>query len=179
MTTHLLFVLLACVDDSADPGELSGATDTAGAVDDSSAPDTGAGGGGAVDLASGTWVSEGDDLSALLAYFEVVRVEATFRGDGAYTVVSTDAEGAVTTFTGEYVADRATTPHGIVLTQATPSAATAEGIWQVADATLAYEVVQTSPAVGCSPPTPDGGFGSTRCSPPLNRNANVQTFRLR
>jgi hypothetical protein len=178
MTQLLLMMTLACVDDSYDGDPL---TDTATGTDSASETETGGGGGGggAADITSGTWVSEGDDISALLAYFEVVRVEATFGGDGRYAVVSTDAEGAVTTFTGSYTTDRATIPHGIVLTQTTPTSATAEGIWQVSDATLAYEVVQTSPAVGCSPPTPDGGFGSTRCSPPLNRNANVQTFRLR
>ena len=180
MTPLLLLTALACVDDSATPGDaIADTADTSDTTADSGLDTGNAGGGGGVDLASGTWVSEGDDISALLAYFEVVRVEATFRGDGGYTVVSTDAEGAATTFTGDYVADRATTPRAIVLTQTTPSAATAEGIWQIADATLSYEVVQTSPAVGCSPPTPAGGFGSTRCSPPLNRNANVQTFRLR
>ena len=177
-----LLYVLACVDDSGkdDPVDTGFALDTA---EDTGTPDTdtgNGGGGGAPDLTSGLWVSEGDDLSALLAYLEVVRVEATFQGSGGYAVVSTDERGDEVTYAGTYVVDRSTVPHGIVMTQTAPGAATAEGIWQISDTTLSYEVLQTSPPVpGCSAPTPEGGFGSTRCSPPLYANANVQTFRLR
>lgn len=180
-----LFALTACVDDSADPGDTSGGAD--------SAVDSGAGGGGDTDtnpqdtsdsgttggdvaLTSGTWVSEGDNLSALLAYFDIVHVEAVFHTDGSYDVSSTDESGAVTTLDGTYTVGTSTTPHTITLNQTTPQSATAAGIWQITGTTLTYEVVQTSPAVGCTAPTPDTGFGSTRCSPPLNANANVQIF---
>jgi hypothetical protein len=164
-----LVALTACVDDSADSG--GDPVDTG----DSGTSDSGATGGD-VALTSGTWVSEGDNVSLLLAYFDIVRVEAAFRTDGTYDVASTDESGAVTTLDGTYAVETSTVPHTITLNQTTPQSATAAGIWQITGTTLTYEVVQTSPAVGCSAPTPDTGFGSTRCSPPLAANANVQTF---
>jgi hypothetical protein len=173
-----LLVALACVDDSGkdDPLDTGLALDS-GAIADTSA-DTG--GGASAELTAGLWVSEGEDLSALLAFLKVVRVEASFQGSGSYSVVSTDDRGDQVTYAGTYAVDRSTVPHGILMTQTAPGAATAEGIWQITDSTLRYEVLQTSPPVaGCSAPTPEGGFGSTRCSPPLYANANVQTFRLR
>jgi len=177
-----LLPLVACVDDSADPTDSAVGGDTATTGDtstggDTSVQDTDSGTtGGDVALTSGTWVSEGDNLSALLAYFDIVQVEAVFYTDGSYDVASTDESGAVATLDGTYTVGTSTTPRTITLNQATPQIATAGGIWQIAGSTLTYEVVQTSPAVGCTAPTPDAGFGSTRCSPPLTANANVQTF---
>ena len=178
-----LLALVACVDDSADPGDTSIVADSAvdsgtgGGDTDTNPQDTSdTGTAGDVALTSGSWVSEGDNLSALLAYFDIIRVEAVFHTDGSYDVASTDESGAVTTLDGTYTVGTSTTPRTITLNQTTPQVATAGGIWQIAGTTLTYEVVQTSPAVGCTAPTPDAGFGSTRCSPPLTANANVQTF---
>ena len=46
-----------------------------------------------------------------------------------------------------------------------PQSATAEGMLQidttVTPARMEYEVVQTQPTNGLTPPTPEGGFGST------------------
>ncbi len=173
-------LLVGCVDDSAKDDVVTDTSDTATdtASDTGSTADTSDTGTADASLTAGTWVSEGENVSDLLAYFDVARVEATFAAGGTYNVVSTDTQGTETTLTGTWVAGTSTTPGTITLNQATPSTATAEGIWQIDGRTLTYEVVQTSPAVGCSPPTPADGFGSTRCSPPLTRNANVQTFLL-
>ncbi len=173
-------LLVGCVDDSAKDDVVTDTADTSTdtAADTGDTTDTNDTSAGDASLTAGTWVSAGDDVSDLLAYFDVARVEAVFNGDGSYDVVSTDTQGTETTLTGTWTASAATTPGTITLNQATPSTATAEGIWQIEGRTLTYEVVQTSPAVGCSPATPADGFGSTRCSPPLTRNANVQTFQL-
>jgi hypothetical protein len=161
-------LFLACVED--------GVTDRAVVDTDDTAADTEVDtGAGENLLPGGTWVSEGDNISALLAYFDFVRVEADFTAS-SYEVRATDADGLETTFTGSYTVDLSTVPHGITLAQASPSAATSSGIWQVEGSTLTYEVVQTSPSSGCTPPTPDAGFGTTACGQPIPAGSNVQTF---
>lgn len=124
----------------------------------------------------GDWVSAGDDVSTLLA-FSYEQIDASFESDGTYLVVATDGDGGTTDFAGTYVVDISTTPPTIVLTQTTPTAAVAEGIWQVeADGSLTYEVIQTTPDIGFAPPTPAGGFGSSS-GPGLAAGANVQIYR--
>ncbi|HQU97021.1 MAG TPA: hypothetical protein PLO39_12810, partial [Saprospiraceae bacterium] len=51
----------------------------------------------------------------------------------------------------------------IKLNQTSPTALTAEGIFEVSadNKTMKYEVVQTEPSLGIAPPTAAGGFGST------------------
>lgn len=125
----------------------------------------------------GQWRSAGADISPLFQteFFQYVRIDADFLGDGSYTVEAENADGAVISFTGTYTTDTATDPATIVLSQLTPAEATAEGIWAVAGDTLTYEVVQTVPDIGASPPTPAGGFGST-ASPGLTEGDNVQIY---
>jgi hypothetical protein len=77
---------------------------------------------------------------------------------------------------GTFVADEGTSPATIVLTQTSPYAATAEGIYQVDGDTLTYEVVQTQPDYGFLPPTPETGFGSTSGTG-LNPGDNIQIYR--
>jgi hypothetical protein len=129
------------------------------------------------DAIHGSWVSEGEDLAPLFVLFSFTRIDATFDDDGTYAVSSLDAAGATIDYTGTYVVSVDTEPHTIVLEQATPTAATASGIWQVDDAdVLTYEVTQTVPDQGFVPPTPEGGFGSTVAAG-LNPGDNVQVFR--
>lgn len=126
----------------------------------------------------GSWLSEGENISPLFqsSFFNYVSIQAVFNADLSYEVVATDAEGASTTLTGSFVVDTSTTPAGIVLTQATPSAVTAEGIWQVEGTLMTYEVVQTDPnPYGFVAPTPETGFGSTS-GPGLNPGDNVQKY---
>lgn len=172
-----LLALLACMEDdytgpSADSGD-TGAADTA--ADDTGAGDTGGDTNG-TDLALvGDWRSEGDDVSALLAYFDIVQVDATFSADGTYLVTSLDGDGQQTEYVGTYVADDGTTPGSVTLTQSSPYAATSVGIWQVDGATLTYEVAQTQPDYGWSPATPESGFGSTSGGN-LDPGDNVQVY---
>lgn len=126
----------------------------------------------------GEWVSEGADLSELFANppFEYVRVEARFEADGDYRVVAEDGGGTTYPLVGSYEVDEGTSPPSIVLTQDEPYAATARGIWKVDGGVLTYEIVQTVPDYGYTPPTPATGFGSTT-GPGLSSGDNVQTYR--
>lgn len=151
-------------------------TDTADTVDSGTDTDTGTDGDPGV--ITGEWVSQGDDISDLFAAapFNYTRIDASFAADGSYLVTSVNADGASTDLTGTYVVDTSTNPGTIVLTQATPYAATAEGIWQVVDGVLTYEVVQTVPDYGYTPPTPSSGFGTTG-GPNIEPGVNVQIYR--
>jgi hypothetical protein len=124
------------------------------------------------DVIVGTWVSTGANIAPLLyaAPFKVRTISATFNNDGSYTIVQTDSAGTKSTLTGTYVtaAGGAASPKDsirtIVATQMTPTAVTAEGIYQVTpgtSTTMKYEVVQTQPAIGVAKPTAALGFGST------------------
>lgn len=126
----------------------------------------------------GGWTSEGADLSDLFAGepFNYVRVEADFRANGTYTVVVIDRDDQTATLVGTYTVGVRTDPQTVELSQSDPYAAFAEGIWEVTDGVLTYEVVQTVPDYGYTPPTPDSGFGTTT-GPSLAAGANVQVYR--
>jgi len=117
----------------------------------------------------GTWVSEGTNIAILLrgAPFKVKKITATFNANMTYTVVQVDSSNVSTTLTGTYALTKSATGtiHKIVVNQQSPSALTAEGIYEVVTTTepdgMTYEVVQTSPAIGVAPPTTTAGFGST------------------
>ena len=49
----------------------------------------------------------------------------------------------------------------ITVNQSSPAALTSEGIFEVTDNTMKYEIVQTSPDISAVPPTAAAGFGST------------------
>ena len=168
----ILALYLACAADDYDTGSKTDDTGTDTPTDTDTDTTT------AEDAPlAGSWLSEGENVSTLLAGdpFNVVSVAATFVDDGTYSVVSVDADGQSGTLTGTYVADESTDPAGIVLTQATPYSATAVGIYQIVGTTLTYEVVQTVPDYGYAPPTPETGFGTTSGNG-IESGINVQTF---
>lgn len=177
--TFLLLALACAVDDVKDdtgaPDDTADTADSGDTTDTSETGDT-SGDDGPGDL-TGTWLSEGENLSPLFAAepFSYVSITADFGGDGAYDVAATDADGQTVTLTGTYVVDVTTNPGTIILTQTTPYSATAEGIWQVVGTTLTYEVVQTVPDYGFTPPTPETGFGST-AGGSLAPGDNVQVY---
>lgn len=179
-----LLLLLACIEDDYDPndtgasgddtaGHETGDTDTA----EDSGDDTGDDSGDVDELAIvGAWVSEGDDISPLLAeYGGVVRVEASFGANGSLVASALDGDGETTEYVSTYVAVEGR-PGTITVTQTSPYAATSEGIWQVDGDTLTYEVIQVTPDYGYSPATPESGFGSTS-GPYLEEGDNVQVYR--
>ncbi|MFT4627567.1 MAG: hypothetical protein ACI8PZ_006253 [Myxococcota bacterium] len=174
-----LLLLLGCMPDDwdgtpYDPSEWQTAGEVAGgagAVDDTGAPVSAA-------AIAGTWVSTGDDLSELFAGtpFEYDTITAEFGVGGAYTVTPVDGAGATYPLLGTYVVDITTDPARITLFQDSPYAAEAEGIWSLSGDVLSYEVVQTVPDYGFTPPSPESGFGSTSGSG-LTPGANVQVYR--
>lgn len=115
----------------------------------------------------GKWLSEGANVAPLLLGLGIVKIEATFNSDNTYTVVSYDTANAPTTLTGTYAAAKSSVDdiYTITVNQSSPTALTSEGIFKV-DATknpveMQYEIVQTQPSIGATPPTPEAGFGST------------------
>lgn len=126
---------------------------------------------------AGAWVSEGADLSELLANepFNYVRVDAVFEANGDYTVVGEDVDGTTWPLSGTWTATEGT-PGTVTLDQTEPYEATALGIWQVDGSVLTYEVVQTTPDYGFQPPSVGAGFGSST-GPGLSPGVNVQTYR--
>ena len=127
----------------------------------------------------GQWVSEGEDISPIFqsSFFDYVRIDADFREDGSYLVVAATGGGDVYELTGSYTADTSTTPAGLVLLQAQPYEATAEGIYQISGEVMQYEVIQTDPNPnGFVAPTPTTGFG-TSSGPGLAAGANTQVYR--
>ncbi|MFC1852319.1 hypothetical protein ACFL27_19145 [candidate division CSSED10-310 bacterium] len=115
----------------------------------------------------GKWLSSGDDVSVLLASLGFVSIGAQFNENNTYTVDATDNQGAVTQFVGTYVVAKSSVGniYTITLSQSSPTVLTSEGIYEIDSSTdpdeMMYEIVQTSPDIGATPPTPDGGFGST------------------
>lgn len=117
----------------------------------------------------GSWLSKGADVAPLLAAapFDDVSITASFKDDGSYTVESVDTSNKTIMYTGTYVAKSTSVAgiYDITCTQTAPSSAIAEGIYEVDNTQtpprMKYEVVQTQPTNGLTPPTATAGFGST------------------
>lgn len=165
----ILALFMACIpDDVADDTGKESQVDSS-RNDDSSQEDRDPG-----DL-MGDWLSEGDNISPLLEAGGFVRIFASFKANGTYITDATDSGGTTYNLAGTYTVDTATFPGTIVALQTTPTSVTAEGIWMVEGDILTYEVAQTSPNKGFTPPTPEGGFGSTT-GPNVEPGINVQTY---
>lgn len=130
----------------------------------------------------GRWYSSGANVAVLLASepFNIDSIYAEFKTDLTYHVESFDTDGVRTTFTGVYEQRPSGTGNiwTIKLTQNVPTAVTSEGIFEVhtneVPHRMRYEVLQTEPALGFAPPTPEAGFGSTAGGAFLT--TNIQTF---
>jgi len=114
----------------------------------------------------GEWVSEGEDLGQFLVdLFGTERVTATFNADGTYNVFEERTDGSTVEYDGTYTASVPGVGdiREITLDQDLPFDSIAEGIYEIdlENGTMTYEVAQTTPDIGATPPTPEGGFGST------------------
>jgi hypothetical protein len=124
----------------------------------------------------GVWVSEGLNVpyGLRVAPFKVVKIVATFNANKSYTVVQTDSANVQTTYTGTITYTESTYSdtasasltkgakiYTIVANQATPTVVTSTGIYAISGTNMTYEIIQTSPNLGVSPPTAAAGFGST------------------
>ncbi len=118
---------------------------------------------------SGTWLSQGADVAPLLAGppFNNVKITATFNADNTYSVVGIDKDNKEVDYSGTFTATPSAVMgiYDITLSQVMPSTATAQGMYQidttVTPARMQYEVVQTQPTNGLTPPDATKGFGST------------------
>lgn len=168
----LLLALWGCIPDDWDGKIYQGPPGSTG--------DSGAGPAVTGDGLPGDWRSEGADRSPLFSEppFEVQFVEGSFFSDGTYTFTTVNAAGDAATVTGTWEDNGSSPPIAISLSQEEPYEADASGIYELSDegATLTYEVVQTQPDYGFTPPTPSSGFGST-LGVGLAPGDNVQLFR--
>ncbi|HNV81642.1 MAG: hypothetical protein WBI34_00495 [Tenuifilaceae bacterium] len=128
----------------------------------------------------GSWLSKGDNVAELLrVYFQVDSITAVFHENNTYNVVSYSG-GTPTNYNGTFVQTKPTsgTIWTIKLLQSAPTSVTSEGIFEITGKTpnflLTYEVVQTEPNIGATPPTPEAGFGSSNGG--LLAMMNVQKF---
>lgn len=135
----------------------------------------------ATDGIAGEWDSKGEDVALLLKnYFKVDSIYAKFNSNNTYLVESF-SQGTKTTYSGTY-AQKVSSVAGIwdiTLNQSTPTAVTSVGIFEVTKGTdnkyrMKYEVVQTEPNIGATPPTASAGFGSS--SGGALGTMNIQTF---
>lgn len=179
--TLLMFALLlgtACVPDdvdgtgwtplSTDSGDDT--VDTNDTVDTSDTSDTDT---SAASPLVGDWRSEGADLSTFFASNGFKTIDVTFKNSGGYTVRAVDTDNEVYDFTGTYSTSGGD-PQGITLVQTVPFEATSKGLFAISGDTLSYEVVQTQPDFGNTPPS--GSFG-TSSGTGFGPGENVQTYR--
>jgi len=122
--------------------------------------------------------SSGSDVAPLLVnLFAVDSIYAEFNVDFTYTVEQYDTSGVPITLTGTYSQSESGTGtiYNITLDQSTPAQLTVQGIFDINGTTMSYEVVQTNPDIGATPPTAAAGFGSSNGG--TLGTANVQTYQ--
>jgi hypothetical protein len=122
----------------------------------------------------GKWWSKGENMAPLLVNLGFDSIYADFKIDQTY-VVNAYTGGIPVLLSGVYVQQESTVAGiwTITLNQNVPNVITSEGIFQVENNLMTYEVVQTEPPLG-SPPTPEAGFGSS--SGGALGTANVQKY---
>jgi hypothetical protein len=124
----------------------------------------------------GTWKSY--PVAPILANF-ADSIVATFNTNSTYNIDQWKG-GSKTVLTGTYVQ----TPSGvgsiytITVNQTSPTAITAEGIFEVTDndTKMKYEIVQTTPSIGAGAATATGGFGSSTFGGVPLGAANIQQY---
>jgi hypothetical protein len=126
----------------------------------------------------GKWQSSGDNVAPILVTsFNTDSIYAEFRTDFTYLVEQYDASGARLDLTGTYTQEESDVEGiwTITVQQSSPNPLTSEGIFEINGNTMRYEIAQTSPeVVGVTPPTPEGGFGST--SGGAFGDSNIQVY---
>ncbi len=129
----------------------------------------------------GVWVSEGENVAPLLvALLNVTKLTAVFNPDGTYAVTQEDTTGSSFTLAGTYSVSKSNVGniYTIKVNQQSPIPVTSEGIYEIDKSTtpwtMKYEIVQTNPSIAATPPTPEGGFGSTNNG--VMGTMNVQKF---
>lgn len=125
----------------------------------------------------GRWQSSGTNVAPLLVnLFGTDSIYAEFRTDLTYSVEQYDTSGAVLTLEGVFTQGESGTADiwDITVNQSVPAALTSVGIFSIDGTTMQYEIVQTEPDIGATPPTAAAGFGSTNGG--ALGNLNIQTY---
>lgn len=130
----------------------------------------------------GRWYSSGTNVSALLrgAPFLTDSIYVEFKDNFTFRVEAYTAARVMTLFTGTFAQQQSPVSGiwTITLQQNVPTAGVSEGIFQIHwdenPIRMRYEILQTTPALGFAPPTPQAGFGSTAGG--AFGMTNVQTF---
>lgn len=111
--------------------------------------------------AQGKWKSF--PVAPILATF-ADSIIAEFKTNNTYEVFQWK-DGAKIELTGTYVQTKSGVGniYTIKLNQTSPTAITAEGIFEVSEdnESMKYEIIQTEPSLGVAPPTAADGFGSS------------------
>ena len=125
----------------------------------------------------GKWQSSGDNVAPLLvSLFATDSIYAEFRTDNTYLVEQYDTSGAKLVLEGTFTQAESGTGDiwDITVEQSSPAVLTSVGIFEVDGTTMQYEIVQTAPDIGATPPTAAEGFGSS--SGGIFGTTNVQTY---
>lgn len=126
----------------------------------------------------GKWQSSKQNVAPLLVtLFQIDSIYVEFRTNNTYEVRQWNREGVqLPTLSGTYTQSKSNVGNiwTIRVEQTQPSAIISEGIFEITDNTMKYEVVQTQPDIQAVPPTPQGGFGSTNGG--ALGTLNVQTY---
>jgi len=116
----------------------------------------------------GKWLSAGDNVAPLLViYFNIDSIYAEFKDDQTYVVRQVDKLGVSLVLEGTYsaIASGVGNIFKIIANQSSPTVLTSEGIFEIITPpppdSMLYEIVQTNPDIGATPPTPEAGFGSS------------------
>lgn len=138
---------------------------------------------GSQDDLVGTWVSAGENLAPGLTVgpFGTDSLIVTFRDDGGYEVTQW-AAGAEVHRLGTYEAGPGEPGEirSLSMVQTSPSELTYEGILQLSDGSMRYEIIQVEPSLrGVDPPTTERGFGSTRVNHIPTGSYWIQYFERR
>ncbi|QNR25531.1 hypothetical protein [Croceimicrobium hydrocarbonivorans] len=127
----------------------------------------------------GKWYSSGDNVAPLLsALFGTDSIYIEFATDLTYSVEQYDTNGAKLTLSGTYTQTESnvTDIWSIEVNQTAPAVLTSEGIFKVEGNTMQYEIVQTDPDIGATPPTPATGFGSSASGGTPLGTLNIQNY---
>lgn len=112
----------------------------------------------------GEWYSSGDNVAPLLsALFGTDSIYIKFNTDLSYSVEQYDTSGAKLELSGTYIQTESNVGSiwTIEVNQTSPAVLTSEGIFEIDGSTMQYEIVQTDPDIGATPPTAATGFGTS------------------
>lgn len=116
---------------------------------------------------TGVWTAGGTDIAPLLAD-TITEITMRFKADSTYIIEQTHTSGLSSSSSGTYSVNKSggvNDVYPVSLFQTLPSAATLKGIFEINEVIepeeMTFELVQTQPNIGFTPPTPENGFGST------------------